>query len=60
MTKRRLIVFFDGTWQEPANTPQPTNVVKLLRAVPSSAGDIPQVVFYDRGVGTGNVVDRLR
>ncbi|MBO6809139.1 DUF2235 domain-containing protein [Thalassospira sp.] len=60
MTKRRLIVFFDGTWQEPANTPQPTNVVKLLRAVPSSAGDVPQVVFYDRGVGTGNVVDRLR
>ncbi|WP_033069360.1 DUF2235 domain-containing protein [Thalassospira australica] len=59
MTNRRLIVFFDGTWQEPANTPEPTNVVKLLRAVPSSAGDVSQVVFYDRGVGTGGFVNKF-
>ncbi|MBE70671.1 MAG: hypothetical protein CMO07_08005 [Thalassospira sp.] len=60
MAKRRLIVFFDGTWQEPANTPEPTNVVKLLRAVPSSDKDVSQIVFYDRGVGTGDVIDKIR
>ena len=59
MTKRRLIVFFDGTWQEPANTPEPTNVVKLLRAVPSSAGGVSQFVFYDRGVGTGGFINKF-
>jgi len=59
MAKRRLIVFFDGTWQEPANTPEPTNVVKLLRAVPSSDKDVSQIVFYDRGVGTGGYINKL-
>ena len=60
MTKRRLIVCYDGTWQTPDNSVKPTNVVKLLRAIPSSDGNISQIVFYDRGVGTGNVLDQIR
>ncbi|MCC9626031.1 DUF2235 domain-containing protein [Thalassospira sp. MA62] len=60
MASRRLIVFFDGTWQEPANTPQPTNVVKLLRAIPADAANTSQVVFYDQGVGTGDILDQIR
>lgn len=59
MSNRRLIVFFDGTWQEPANTPQPTNVVKLLRAIPANDGDTSQIVFYDRGVGTGGYLNKF-
>lgn len=59
MAKRRLLVFFDGTWNTPDSGSKPTNVVKLLRAVRACNGDISQLVFYDKGVGTGGIVDRI-
>ncbi len=59
MHPRRLIVCFDGTWNTPDNGSTPTNVVKLLRAIKAQDGDISQVVFYDKGVGTGGFTDRI-
>ena len=61
---KRLVICSDGTW----NTPEqksgdlycPTNVVKLARSVKPVADDsTPQIVFYAKGVGTGNWLDRL-
>lgn len=59
MAKRRLIVFFDGTWNTPDKGSEITNVVKLLRAIPARDGDISQICYYDRGVGTGDFTDRI-
>ncbi len=59
MPLRRLIVCFDGTWNTPDNGANPTNVVKLLRSIKSRDGDVPQIVFYDKGVGTGGICDRV-
>ena len=59
MAARRLLVFFDGTWNTPDSGSKPTNVVQLLRAVSARDGDVSQVVFYDKGVGTGGFTDRI-
>lgn len=60
---KRLIVCCDGTWQRPDQNwlgeSKPTNVVKLAVQVAKLDGAIPQVVWYDQGVGTGNVLDLL-
>lgn len=61
---KRLVVCADGTWnsprQEGADGRKSTNVLKLLRAVEPSAPDgTQQVVFYDKGVGTGGPLDRI-
>lgn len=58
MTGRRLIIFFDGTWNTPDSGKNPTNVVKMLRAVRSRADGISQICFYNKGVGTGGPIDR--
>ena len=56
---RRLIVCSDGTWKT-AEVKCPTNVVKMARAiVPVDPRNVPQIVFYDPGVGTGTVLDRF-
>ena len=56
---KRLIVCCDGTWNEPG-AGRDTNVVKLSKAVSPSATDgRSQIVFYDRGVGTGDLLDRV-
>jgi uncharacterized protein (DUF2235 family) len=59
---KRLILCCDGTWnsadQESNGTPCPTNVVKLGYRVAKRDGDIPQLIYYDQGVGTGNTLDR--
>lgn len=48
--KKRLIVCCDGTWQ---NLDKKTNVTKFAQAVASVGEDgMPQVVFYDEGIGT--------
>ncbi len=54
--KKRIVICCDGTW----NTPDtPTNVTKFSRAIlPYSEQGIPQVVFYDQGVGTHNTLDK--
>lgn len=61
MTKR-LAVFLDGTWNAPESegrTVYATNVLRLMRALlPTGANGVPQVVYYDRGVGTSGVLDR--
>jgi uncharacterized protein (DUF2235 family) len=48
--RKRLALFFDGTWNEP---PDHTNV-RRLRLMLAEHGDdgIPQRAFYDRGIGT--------
>lgn len=59
---KRLIVCCDGTWnradQESNGVPCPTNVVKIAYRIAKRDGAIPQITFYDQGVGTGNVIDR--
>lgn len=56
---RRFIVCFDGTWNAPDKGANSTNVVKMVRAVLNQADGVSQVVFYDKGVGTGNALDRI-
>ncbi|NNE90498.1 MAG: DUF2235 domain-containing protein [Verrucomicrobiales bacterium] len=49
--KKRLIVCSDGTWQN-LEAPYPTNVVKTTIAIsPEDNAGVPQMVFYDEGVG---------
>jgi uncharacterized protein (DUF2235 family) len=58
--KKRLIVCCDGTWNWPDQNGNPTNVVKMTRAIRPAADDgTVQTVFYDTGVGTGNRLDRI-
>jgi len=58
--KKRLIVCCDGTWNWPDQKGNPTNVVKMTRAIrPSGDDGAVQTVFYDTGVGTGNRLDRI-
>jgi uncharacterized protein (DUF2235 family) len=60
---KRLVLCCDGTWnradQEIDDVPCPTNVVRLALRVAKRDGATAQVIYYDQGVGTGNVVDRL-
>lgn len=54
MSKRRLILCMDGTWNSNDKSDKVTNVVKLLRAIPSKdAHGVSQILYYGRGVGTG-------
>lgn len=53
MSKRRLILCLDGTWNSNDQSDTITNVVKLLRAIPGVADDgTSQILYYGRGVGT--------
>lgn len=59
---RRLVVCADGTWQSDEKTSGKgiTNVVKMRDAIlPRSSAGVEQIVFYDRGVGTGNWWNRV-
>jgi len=59
MQTRRFVVCFDGTWNTPDKGAKPTNVVKMVRAVRSRADDgASQLVFYDKGVGSGRGLDK--
>lgn len=57
---KSLVVCCDGTWNTADQKGAPTNVTKMARAIPPRAanGDL-QVVYYDEGVGVGNVVERV-
>jgi len=56
---KNLVICCDGTWQE-LSQKFPTNVTRLTRALASTATQggtkIPQVTFYDDGVGVGTGV----
>lgn len=56
---KRLVVCCDGTWNRRDAGERATNVAKLADAVAATGGDVRQVVFYDAGVGTGGLVDRV-
>ncbi|MEE9143166.1 MAG: DUF2235 domain-containing protein [Candidatus Binatia bacterium] len=57
---KRLIVCSDGTWNRP-DSHDITNVVKIARVLRAKdSTGIEQVVFYDRGVGTGNLGDEVK
>lgn len=56
---KRIVLCADGTWNETEEVsrdtgrPQPTNVLKVARAVRPCASDgVNQVVYYHKGVGT--------
>lgn len=49
---KRLIVCCDGTWQSQDND-VPTNVLKIAQSIkPITEDNIPQVLYYDQGIGT--------
>ena len=56
---KNLVICCDGTWQELSQR-FPTNVTRLTRALAPRATrgsqSIPQVIFYDDGVGVGTGV----
>lgn len=61
---KKLVICCDGSWNRADQTtdegaPCPTNVVRFayLTAKRDAQG-VPQILFYDQGVGTGNRVDR--
>ena len=56
--KKRLVVCCDGTWNNPEQH-HVTNVVRTARAVRTADDEgVPQVVFYDWGIGSYG--DRVR
>ena len=64
---KRLVICCDGTWNEPdqevhdnpADETEPTNVLKVVRGLaPVDGGQVPQVVYYDTGVGTQGLADK--
>ena len=58
---RRLVCCLDGTWNTPDQAGNPTNVTAIMRAIrPVDDAGVNQVVFYDKGVGTGGWINRLR
>jgi uncharacterized protein (DUF2235 family) len=64
---KRLILCCDGTWnhadQESNGKPCPTNVIKiayrLCKRDTRDGKNIEQIIFYDQGVGTGDVEDKF-
>ncbi|MET0385056.1 MAG: DUF2235 domain-containing protein [Polyangiales bacterium] len=60
---KRLVICCDGTWSDADQinngVPCPTNVFRLACHVAKRDGVATQVVHYDPGVGTGNVLDRV-
>jgi len=56
MAKQRLILLFDGTWNDPEDQ---TNVFRMAGKIHDEDGGISQRFFYNPGVGTGKI-DRFR
>jgi len=61
---KRLIVCCDGTWNTPDQKDRgvvcPSNVVRLRNLIElQDAHGNQQLPYYDKGVGTGDVVDRF-
>jgi uncharacterized protein (DUF2235 family) len=57
---KRLVVCFDGTWNNADSGVAETNVARMARAVRATSGDVPQLTLYLRGVGsTGIALQKL-
>lgn len=56
MAKQRLIMLFDGTWNDPEDQ---TNVYRISRCLHDYDGDMRQRFFYNAGVGTSKL-ERFR
>jgi uncharacterized protein (DUF2235 family) len=57
---RRIVICFDGTWNQVRQPKKITNVVKFAQAVKPVASDgVSQLAYYNSGVGTGDLVDRV-
>lgn len=57
---KRLVVCFDGTWNNADSGVAETNVARIARAVRATSGDVPQLTLYLRGVGsTGIALQKL-
>ncbi len=59
---KKLILCCDGTWnkadQEIDGELSPSNIVKIAFRIAKRDNAVPQIIFYDQGVGTGNLLDR--
>lgn len=60
---KRIVICCDGTWNRPDQVHEgyicASNVTKIARCIaPSDSSGTQQIVFYDKGVGTGRF-DRL-
>lgn len=55
LSRRRLIICCDGTWDNSIGKDDPlTNVSRLSRCIDDIAEDgVPQVVYYHYGIGNG-------
>ncbi|VAW84133.1 hypothetical protein MNBD_GAMMA16-748 [hydrothermal vent metagenome] len=62
--KKKIIICCDGTWSAPESLDNNsvTNVVKMLRSIQPNDTDntIPQIVYYNRGLGTGSGSSKVR
>jgi uncharacterized protein (DUF2235 family) len=58
-----LVICCDGTWQSLQKTANPTNIFKIAQAIkpvsPSKSQEIEQVVYYDHGVGSGDLTGQV-
>lgn len=61
---KRLIICCDGTWNTPKDE-HSTNVITTARSILpegtniATNSSIKQIVFYDWGVGTGDILDKI-
>jgi Uncharacterized conserved protein len=54
---KRIAIFCDGTWNK-MSAEHPTNVLVAAQLVRSSdANGVPQITYYDEGVGTSHLVN---
>jgi uncharacterized protein (DUF2235 family) len=57
---KRIVLCLDGTWNQVLDPNTVTNVVKIAQAVRTVASDdVEQIVYYNSGVGTGDLLDRV-
>ncbi|HDZ08485.1 DUF2235 domain-containing protein [Pseudohongiella sp.] len=61
---RNIVIGADGTWNKPDQVDRqrqvPSNVVKAVRSVLGKSPHIEQLRYYDTGVGTAGLFDKLR
>jgi uncharacterized protein (DUF2235 family) len=57
---KNLILCLDGTWSDADSAAPQTNIAIIAEIIdPRPAGGVEQRVYYDAGVGTGGVLDRI-